>query len=394
MTDAVAFTDRAREADRELAAIDGRIDWLSMLTPTNLDAVRTGFRESGYRAMPDFEYPELPAGFADLRPRLMELPMRKLGNSDIEALLTEKQRELDRQIQLVRLRGRPGFTMASIDLFGDVDAALVETAEKILATVPTRDRPAERAVDAQDFMAAARRTMAEYREQDARFDFDVVEEPTPGTHIFTSSGNLHVAYDYRCAKNRVEPLIQHEVGVHSVTRFNGRCQPLAVLECGLADYDALQEGIAVLAEYLAGDMPPSRLRVLAARVIAARMAIDDATGAEIYARMHEEYALGREGAFDTTVRALRGDGMTKDALYLDGLVDLLAYLKAGGDIEFLFLGKFALKQRVLLERLLDAGFLKKPAIVPKNFTAPENQRCLSQVRQMNVEQFFTEKVAA
>ena len=65
-------------------------------------------------------------------------------------------------------------------------------------------------------------------------------------------------------EERVDPLIQHEVGTHTITRFNGRCQPLDTLECGLADYDALQEGIAVLAEYMAGNMPPSRLRVLAA----------------------------------------------------------------------------------------------------------------------------------
>ena len=47
MSDDIEFTATARETDRALARIDGRIDWLSYLTPTNLDAVAEGFRDSG-----------------------------------------------------------------------------------------------------------------------------------------------------------------------------------------------------------------------------------------------------------------------------------------------------------------------------------------------------------
>ncbi|HBK16542.1 MAG TPA: hypothetical protein DDZ54_13140, partial [Erythrobacter sp.] len=115
---------------------------------------------------------------------------------------------------------------------------------------------------------------------------------------------------------------------------------------------------------------------------------------EIFAKMREEYHLRSETAFDTTVRALRGGGMTKDALYLHGLVDLLAYLAGGGSTEFLFIGKFALKQRALLERLLDDGFLQPPAIVPDEFAAPPAKDPISPIRQMRVEQFYTESTAA
>ena len=42
MTDHVTFTKSAQEADRALSEIDGRIDWLTFLTPTNLDEVADG----------------------------------------------------------------------------------------------------------------------------------------------------------------------------------------------------------------------------------------------------------------------------------------------------------------------------------------------------------------
>ena len=390
----VEFNATARETDHALAEIDGEIDWLSRLTPTNLDAAREGFEASGWHELPPLEYPDLPPGFDGLRDRLLALPVRGFGNSDIEALLIEKQRELDRQIELVRLRGRSGFTMAAIDLFGPVDARLNEKAEAILAAVPTRDEPAAHDCDASDFIAAGRAEMERYRERDPRFEFEVIEEAMPGTHIFTSMGNLHVAFDYACPCVRVDPLIQHEIGTHTVTRFNGRCQPLATLECGLADYDALQEGIAVLAEYLAGSLPPSRLRVLAARVVAARMAVEEEEAGTIYAAMLEEYSLAPDMAFSTTVRALRGGGMTKDALYLDGLIDLLAYLRADGDVPVLFIGKFALKQLPVLRRLLDAGFLSAPALVPPCFDRPDTRERLAEIAELPIENFYKDPLPA
>ena len=62
MSDDIEFTATARETDRALARIDGRIDWLSYLTPTNLDAVAEGFRDSGYKVLPELEYPPIPDG--------------------------------------------------------------------------------------------------------------------------------------------------------------------------------------------------------------------------------------------------------------------------------------------------------------------------------------------
>ena len=41
--------------------------------------------------------------------------------------------------------------------------------------------------------------------------------------------------------------------------------------------------------------------------------------------------------------AKRGGGLTKDALYLKGLIELLAFFKQGGAMEPLLLGKFDLK---------------------------------------------------
>ena len=93
------------------------------------------------------------------------------------------------------------------------------------------------------------------------------------------------------------------------------------------------------------------------------------------------------------MRALRGGGMTKDALYLDGLIDLLAYMKGGGDVPLLFIGKFALKQRAVLERLLEAGFLHPPALNPNWVDRPGAGEELAAVAELEIDRFYKETSA-
>jgi len=380
----------AAAIDEELARMDSQIDWLTRLTPVNFNAIKSAFIASGYRDMPDSEYGEGLSNDAPvLRRQLFALPIEEIDNPLIEALLIEKQRELDRQIELVRMRDRDGFILASVDLFGSVDEQLLEQAHDIMALVP-RKAPDEADSDANAVAHAGRKATAFYASQNPDFTCEVIIDPNPGTALYTSFGNLHIATDYRVPASRINPLIQHEIGTHAVTRHNGRCQPLHTLAGGLSDYDELQEGLAVMAEYLAGYLPADRLRILAARVIAAHMAVDECSGADIYACLFEQFGMDAETAFSTALRAKRGGGLTKDALYLKGLSELLAYLHHGGDMEILFLGKFALKQLHSLEKLLEQGIVSPPDIIPQFLTDAAAQKRLQRVRSLPLNSLYQE----
>ncbi len=379
----------ARKVDHELAHMDGRIDWLSRLMPSNLDEVKEGFKASGWKAMPDYTYEQDADDLEGIRHELFELPVREIEDDLIRSLMQEKQREVDRQIELVRMRDTDGFVLASIDLFGAVSEQLLHNAHEVLEKTP--DVPqGERTRDAKELIAASRAEMEWYHARDDRFSYKVIANPMPGTSLFTSDGNLNVACDYMVTSSRIEPLINHEIGTHTVTHFNGSQQPLHTLRTGLADYDALQEGLAVFAEYLCGHLPPARLRLLAARVVAAHMAVDGKKGAEIFACLHEEHRLPEGRAFAVTARAKRGGGLTKDAVYLAGLIELLAWLAHDGELEKLFLGKFAMKQLHPLMQLQERGLLKKPAILPRFLDNEEARARLETARTLPVWELYQE----
>jgi len=136
------------------------------------------------------------------------------------------------------------------------------------------------------------------------------------------------------------------------------------LECGLAHYHSLQEGLGVLSEYLSGYLAAERLRVLAARVVATRGICHGASVTDVFDELVETGAVGHAEAFNVALRAGRGGGMTKDAAYLRGLRELLDHLRQGGSLEFLFVGKLALPQVPTLHDLERDGLLEPAALLP------------------------------
>lgn len=377
----------AAQVDAALIEIDREIDWLVALSPLGNEAMWHRFAESGYAEEPALRYPAPRTDLQPLRDRLLALPVRKVEEPALEALLREKQRELDRQVELVRLRGTAGFTAASIDLFGEADPELLRIAQTILDEVEEADPlPATATVD--DVVAAAEAEFSRYREADPRFDARVVVLDDLSGSLMVNHGDLYLAKTLRLPPERVGPLVAHEVGTHVLTAHNGRQQTLRQLEAGLAGYDPLQEGLGTFAEYLAGYLPPGRLRVLAARVVAADRAVRGESVTEIFARLHEREAIPAEDAFDTAVRAKRGGALTKDAVYLRGLRNLLAYLSAGGELEFLLLGKFAMKQRHTVQQLYGEGWLTGPAVLPSYLETEGAKRRLERARRMTVDQLY------
>ena len=65
------------------------------------------------------------------------------------------------------------------------------------------------------------------------------------------------------------------------------------------------------------------------------------------------------------MRVYRAGGLTKDAIYLRGLLDLLDHLRGGGDLELLFLGKFALRDLPLVQDLHDRDVLCPARLRPR-----------------------------
>ncbi len=232
---------------------------------------------------------------------------------------------------------------------------------------------------AQEFARRAEEEIAFFRQSLPSIEARVEVRPDV-TGLMVSRGNLLISAESRIPASRVEALIQHEVGTHVLTYHNGKVQRLRHLYTGLAGYDALQEGLAVLAEYLVGGLSRPRLRLLAGRVIAARHMIAGASFVETFRELDLNHGFSQRTAFVITMRTYRGGGLTKDVVYLRGLQQILDYLANGGRLEPLFVGKIGAQHIPVIRELRWRRVLQDPPLAPRYMDSPEAVGRLERVR--------------
>ncbi len=369
------------EVDRRLSEVSNSFDFLLQVTPANAQRAWLQFKKSDYEKPPAFRYRPLPVDPVLLKRSLYATPLERLEDPAIRQLLGEKQDELGRRITMLLDIDTPRFVHGSVQLYGELDPQTVTLARQILDTLPSRTRDDSKlgTLTPQAFAQLAEAEIAHYRAMYPKMNGSVhVRDDVTG--LMVSRGSLLVSRQGRIPRARAEALIQHEVGTHMVTYYNGRAQPFRQLYSGLAGYEALQEGLAVFAEYLVGGLSRPRLRLIAARVLAVQRLLQGASFIDTFREFDRSYDFERRTAFVITMRVYRGGGLTKDAVYLKGLLDLLAYLKNGGSLQSLLVGKLAVEHVPIIEELQWRQVLKPPILRPRFLDAPGAEKGLARAR--------------
>ncbi len=353
------------DVDRQLAEVSNQFDYLLQLTPVNTNSAWTAFRRGKFENAPEFHYRPLPIDPAVLKRELYKIPIERVEDPALQRLFEEKQQELELKLTMLHDRDTPRFLFESLQLFGGVDDTLLKLANDLAAELKGKDkREKTPMITAAGFAECAEAEFELYRRSCPEFKASArVTNDVNG--LIVSRGKLLINSDLRLPQSRVRAFLAHEVGTHLVTYYNGRMQPFQQLYSGLAGYEELQEGLAVLSEYLVGGLSRSRLRQLAARVIAVRLLIDGATFVETFQGVDDDFGLTGRSAYNVTMRVFRGGGLTKDAVYLRGLQAVLRYVQHGGDLHPLLVGKMAVEHIPIIKELQYRKVLKPAQIVPR-----------------------------
>lgn len=369
------------EVDQQLAAVSNSFDFLFQATPVNTEKAWRKFHRDRFEKKPFFLYRPCPVDPVIMKRKLYDIRIERVEDLTLMQLFLNKQMELDRQLTMLYDLDSKRFFYGSLQLYGNVSNSLVKEAREIMDRTPSRSYADKRSglLNAAEFAELANREIAFYARQHPEFHATVLVSDEMYSGLLVSRGRLLVGKDTRIPAHRAHALLQHEVGTHLLTYFNGRAQPFKMLYTGLPGYDELQEGLAVLAEYLVGGLTEERMRVLAARVLAAGALIDGASFIDVFRLLERTYRFSQQTAYTITMRIFRGGGLIKDAVYLRGLRDILKSLADGNKFDILFIGKIAQEHIAVIEELLLRRILQTPPLHPRYLETPEARSRLQDI---------------
>ncbi|MDT7827972.1 DUF1704 domain-containing protein [Pricia sp. S334] len=353
------------EIDKKINDIQNSYSFLLLVAPINISELRTRYFDNGCRHVGTYHYRLLPVDPDILKRKLYNLEIDRIDDPALAYIYDEKREEIDHELTMLKERGSRNFFYSSIRMYGTVSQDLLEEAEQILNEIPeVPDALRKPVMNVRDFERLAEREFDYFRKTAPDYS-SKVHIRNDVNIMMVAQGELYLPADYNLTEMEAQALIQHELGTHALTYYNGSRQPLRQMAGGLAGYDALQEGIAVLAEYLADALGANRLRTLAGRVVAGDALSKDATFDEMFALLHIDHGFSKERSFDITSRMFQGGGFLKDIVYLKGLLALREHLSDGGALEPLLAGKFALKHLATIEDLTERGLLYPPKLKPR-----------------------------
>jgi uncharacterized protein (TIGR02421 family) len=347
------------------------------------DEVEREFFAQHAAVLPKPSY-HVPSGVAEACTVFQNLVRRLNGDNEIERFLRETCVAMATAARMLMSIGSRDFFHHSVELYGrpgslssdkrTTNLDLARHFEQVVAgyapPLSVMDQPTLGAEEAAEWL----------RVRFAAFFTDHPVKVRVVDHLAASASStaaeVRLKCDTRFSPRDLRQIEYHEGQVHMATTLNGRAQPLIpFIGAPLPHASRTQEGLAVFTEFITGSTSLSRVRRLCDRTLAIHMAEEGANFLDIY-RFFRDRGLDEHTSFDCARRVMRGGLMeggapfTKDGCYLDGLLRVTNFLRIAlvkGQsqlVRMLFVGKLAIDDTPLFDRLAREGLVQEPLYMP------------------------------
>ncbi|MCW8092668.1 flavohemoglobin expression-modulating QEGLA motif protein [Alteromonas sp. ASW11-130] len=333
------------------------INILQAVAPQNYRQEKSAFFDSTYRYTPKFTYSATQVDVFSRKRALYNLPLESLTNPILIQLYQQVIHSYADKLDQFLAVGTPDFLYDSMRYYGEPTAKDIRNAHFILH-LPDEADSEEHVYDSNEIS----NWLSGFADE-AGYDYEIVLDNTMIANAMVSDLKVKVNQSARINETELKALAHHELGVHLATTLNARHQPLKIMTLGSPVNTTTQEGLAILCEYLSGNLTLSRLKVLAMRVLAVASLIKDKHFNDTFLLLKEQYHAPDELAFTITARVYRGGGFTKDYLYLQGFRQMLNGYEQRDDFHHLLCGKASYEQLDLISEMIKEGYLHAPKFI-------------------------------
>lgn len=356
--------------DRELFHLVKDFELLNYVNPINVAQEKKKFFDSKCTENPEFVYRPINVDAFDLKRRLHRLDVHNIQDVNIQGLYEGAINAYVDRVDMLSTLGSSRFMYNSLRYFGEPNETDIANAKFLihLPEVSEEEKSPQRMLNVQDAVEMFKASFDDYGFQGK---IEISKNMVASAMVLNQKKKVVLKKGATFSPKELRFLVHHEIGVHMVTTMNSNDQPLKIFNLGLPVNTLTQEGLAVLAEYLSGNITLKRLKELGLRVIAANMLVKGFDFKKTFRRLVNDYKVDVDDAFYVTTRIYRGGGFTKDFLYLRGFRDIYQFWKSGKDLGPLLIGKTSLEYYDTITEMIERGILNPPKYITKPFENPQ-----------------------
>ena len=344
--------------DQQLHKLLRNFELLAHVNPSNNTTESKRFMRLQYTQPPRFRYGPIGIDPYSLKQELSQLRTQDISDVDIRHLYESVIGCYHDKIDLLASLNTSKFLYNSLRYFGRPSKKDLENAQYILHLPPIPSEPKSSP------SLSAEAAVQSFQEALDRYGIagkiELSKKVIAEVMVLNSRKTILIKPDAKFTRPGIDALVEHEIGVHMATTMNSNDQQLKIFNLGLPVNTETQEGLAVLSEYLSGNISIKRLKELALRVIAVDMMCSGADFMELFNYLYPQYLADPEHAYRMTTRILRGGGFTKDYLYLSGFVKILKYWRDENNLEPLLVGKTSLEFINIIEEMIEREMVQSP----------------------------------
>jgi alpha-L-glutamate ligase-like protein/uncharacterized protein (TIGR02421 family) len=347
------------QVDYQIHEVASNIKLLHRLTPVNLKEEMAKF-DQDQQYNPQFTYRSNQELVIEL---LKVLENIKTDDSNLGKVFELKRVELINQIRMIEHIGADDFTdLASLVYKAPTKDELV-LAESMRKNYKYYQAPKSKKLNTKKASKIFEETLKKYNLNAWKV---IIKQNMVGDISVNKSNAIFIKAGAKFSENRIKKLIAHEIETHILTAENGKRQPYRIFQDGTANYLQTQEGLAIYNQELAMHIYPHSY--FASGNIIASDIVCNHSFSESY-HILKKIGFASNKAKTLCLKVKRGiedtakkGGSHKQAIYFRGATEISKYVKDGGKLEELYIGKISLEQMHMINKLES---LNKPTILPE-----------------------------
>ena len=355
--------------DRGLFRLLRNFELLAYVNPINTNSEFKKFVKSKFTEPPKFRYSPIKVNPFELKQKLGSLPTGNISDVSLRNLYESVIGSYFDKVDLLASLNTKKFLYNSLRYFGRPSSKDLRYANYLLhlPDIPSEPKNAPH-LSVDKVMEAFKSSLSGYEIQ---CKLETSNKLLAGAMVLNSKRTVLISNNAQYSQRELNALIEHEIGVHMVTTQNSAQQKLKVFNLGLPVNTLTQEGLAIFAEYISGNISLKRLRTLALRVVLTDMMCSGADFSDCFEFLRYKHKMDSKQAFTMVTRIFRGGGFTKDFLYLSGFVRILNLWNSGQSLNPLLVGKTSLEFYDTIQEMIDREMITPPKYITQSFKEPD-----------------------